>query len=1202
MNKIRVFAGLIFLLLLTFLSPAMAAQPGYIPAPSLGSTAANGSVDITTFGVSATTPTADQSVGIQFAMNNAVITGKVLTVPLGTFVSQNVQIPPTLHMSGSGPGTIFQLPPAASLNHFYSDWSCIMGTNITAPGGVAPTNIVSASNITLENMSFWGTCDDLVNYKPFPATNTFEHTMMLCFNGINNSVLRNIWIYKFNGDGIYFAGSYAASGNSIYQVHNQNIFMENLWIDGYNWNNRNGMSIEDMDGFTGKNLWFMNDSQPGEPTGMIDFEPNNTAWTVLKNIDIDGYHGRMVGAGAGCINLKIQANNPPPTNIKFRNVDIDGVLWGGSVFNFNYGLASDPTDGVVGESLSNDILVDTFRVSNTSLWNYYGADSPHPFTFNGSPITAEGMKGVRITRGEFIDIGGSPSLIGYSAAGTKAIDVEVNDVKFKRVGMSQAQEAFMWGNVSKFRVLKSTFTDCGKNTNIATIVVPFATINGSTTIVPNYSNINNGDAVTGAGIPSLTTVTTINNAITSSNATTTNNSTTLTLGTANASILPGMTIYGPNMATRGATVVSNSGTTVVMSGAAKGAGTSDYIFAQGSAVLSNPATADSPFTTLSFGSTPIKILCQVVKNSSTVNFIMPAGLIGGMAMTGTGIPSSTTLGSLYSTSTYNILSGKSSTATSTGVNITFAAPTAYGYIFGAYGGTASDNIVINDDIFESPTGFTASGLFTISSTHSQSPATAQFSRNTNKLTANPITGQLKVYRTDTAYMTSFDSQATPASFPNGVSVSNQTVAEGAQISTIINNGSNIIIPSTLAGIGSVGSPVVGTGIPGWNGTTWPTITSIGTQTIENCVLTSGQTGIIPQGTAGKILNQPVSGADIPANTVISAINVNLIGVKQITTAASGSTTLTPTALDNILPGSLATNSNIPANTYVTAVNTGSGTVTISQPTTGAISAASVYFGPAATNSAGGNITTSTNTIILSQGVAGLSTGMRVYSGSGWGTGTATITNITGNVVTLSANSSSTYATSPMCFGWQCSTTNASTAVTLAAPNTNLAVGQAVYGAYIPAGATIASITDSTHFTLDSGHAATSTQANTWAAFGQNIFLNQAPTATNTAEALTFPACITLSQAATASNAAATLTYSRLPASLGSLTGMWKVEKYSDQTGDITKCWQYFYPDSTDPGKMIFRKATSGTTWGPWYTLTSSLTSMADEQEELQKAA
>jgi hypothetical protein len=140
-----------------------------------------------------------------------------------------------------------------------------------------------------------------------------EYQYLINLNGVTNVTIDNVNLYNFKGDGIYLGSGNIGGGS--HGRHNKNVAIQNLTIDGFNRNNRNGISVLNCDGLAIRNVKFKNLTRPGNGNvtaglpfdintgvampGAIDFEPNATdAQPVLRNVVLDQISVQNCGGGA----------------------------------------------------------------------------------------------------------------------------------------------------------------------------------------------------------------------------------------------------------------------------------------------------------------------------------------------------------------------------------------------------------------------------------------------------------------------------------------------------------------------------------------------------------------------------------------------------------------------------------------------------------------------------------------------------------------------------------------------------------------------------------------------------------------------------------------------------------------------------------------------------------------------------------------
>jgi hypothetical protein len=319
---------------------------------------------------------------------------------------------------------------------------------------------------------------------------------------------------------------------------------------------------------------------------------------------------------------------------------------------------------------------------------------------------------------------------------------------------------------------------------------------------------------------------------------------------------------------------------------------------------------------------------------------------------------------------------------------------------------------------------------------------------------------------------------------NTVTLSANTTNTTAQTPTgyTTNNSVNITGVSSITGI-VAGQPISGTGIPASATVVTATGTSIVLSTAATVtsqvtlfgLLTAGSASITSVSTtSGLIVGQPITattGAALPANTTISAIG-NAITMSNKATATTTQTAMTTTGT---LTNGNAVITGVPSGGFsglivgqpISSTGVGQGTfiapgatITGLSQSTGSITMSSVAnngaLSPAGTLTAGSNVITGLSNltgIAVGQPIAAVGTSIsQVTIPAGALVGSI---NANTSAITLSPAAS---VVNPFPTGI---VTSGSTSVTSVSSPTGLAVGQTIYGNFIPAGTTITAISGST---------------------------------------------------------------------------------------------------------------------------------------------
>lgn len=263
-----------------------------------------------------------------------------------------------------------------------------------------------SSNVTnnLKNVTF--------EYVVFEAiTKTFlEFAHAISLNGASEITFKNCIFKGFRGDGVYL-GSGAVAGS---ERHNENIHFENCIFDGVENQNRNAISVIDVDGLTIERCIFKNVTAPNMP-GAIDIEPNSYNFAVIRNIVIRKNKFKNIGGNTGAISLFFPLGQSqllnPVRNITIANNSIEST--------------KDTQSGIFARQLNTaDITTQTAEMNLKIVDNSVSGA-------NNFGIFLTGIRGVEVKDNTFFN-NKNGLLLGSTTVGSKLIDLDIKDNKFKK--------------------------------------------------------------------------------------------------------------------------------------------------------------------------------------------------------------------------------------------------------------------------------------------------------------------------------------------------------------------------------------------------------------------------------------------------------------------------------------------------------------------------------------------------------------------------------------------------------------------------------------------------------------------------------------------------------------------------------------------------------------------------------------------------
>lgn len=256
-----------------------------------------------------------------------------------------------------------------------------------------------------------------------------EHRHLISLNGVRNARIERVKFLGFRGDGLYIG-----TGLSGEERHNKDCVVRDSVFDGVNKDNRNAISVIDVDGMLISGNSFENTTRSTMP-GAIDFEPNGTAAEVIKNITVTDNTFRNIGGNVGVISLAIAAATPAASGVvirgnKFYNVSI--VL----TVSMNRAPSASTTDSGI---------IFTGNYANTI----------------NKPFQIFGCRGVTISENVFSTALGT-SLVGYEAVSSNVRDITISSNRFIECAYSSVGVVVQVYGVDHLIIDANHFENCGR--------------------------------------------------------------------------------------------------------------------------------------------------------------------------------------------------------------------------------------------------------------------------------------------------------------------------------------------------------------------------------------------------------------------------------------------------------------------------------------------------------------------------------------------------------------------------------------------------------------------------------------------------------------------------------------------------------------------------------------------------------------------
>ena len=238
------------------------------------------------YNVKAFGATGDGSTNDSTAFTTALGLGGCVYAPAGTYLINVTQMAAFTHLYGDGESTI--------IKPFTVGSTCLKalssGTSVWLDG------------IVVRDLKLLGTV----------AVDGFsEFVHLLDIGGVKRFRVENVRFEGFRGDGFYLRGDVAGVQRS-----NWDVIVKDCTFDGANNDNRNGLSVLDVNGMSVSGCTFRNCARSTMP-GSLDFEPNYS-FNVIKNVRVIGNQFVNTDGNRGHVILSTQ------NTVELENIVIKG--------------------------------------------------------------------------------------------------------------------------------------------------------------------------------------------------------------------------------------------------------------------------------------------------------------------------------------------------------------------------------------------------------------------------------------------------------------------------------------------------------------------------------------------------------------------------------------------------------------------------------------------------------------------------------------------------------------------------------------------------------------------------------------------------------------------------------------------------------------------------------------------------------------
>lgn len=158
-----------------------------------------------------------------------------------------------------------------------------------------------------------------------------EHYHLLNLAGVENVVIERVTFRAFQGDGLILSSGRVPGT----ERHNRAIVVRDCIFDGVNRQNRNAISVIDVDGLRIEGCQFRSCTRPDMP-GAIDVEPDANAFAVIRSIAIVGCRFANIGGNVGMIGFHIPgAVRAVPSGIEIEGNSFESYAGTGAAVYVN---------------------------------------------------------------------------------------------------------------------------------------------------------------------------------------------------------------------------------------------------------------------------------------------------------------------------------------------------------------------------------------------------------------------------------------------------------------------------------------------------------------------------------------------------------------------------------------------------------------------------------------------------------------------------------------------------------------------------------------------------------------------------------------------------------------------------------------------------------------------------------------------------